>query len=240
MQRFLHRVAILLISITTAQIAVADKAMESTAIADAEEKMKTTFSNITSTYFGKSPVEGMYEILAGSRMIYYIPKEDVLIFGEIFSKDGRSLTAEKISELRSGKVNDLDLTDALVIGQGEKSIMEFTNPDCQYCLKMHKRFRGEKNLKRIVFFSLPEGRANPRKKAIHIFCSKDKTQAFDNVFSRRIPLSELESCEEGERLVDIHRTISTAFGVSGTPTVILGNAVVTGFREAQIAQYLDD
>lgn len=214
---------------------------EAEVIQRAQEKLKLSFSNITATYFGKSPIDGIYEILAGSRMIYYAPENDALIFGEIFSKEGRSLTAEKVALLQKDKVKDLDMTHALVIGSGDKTIIEFTDPDCPYCLKMHKNLRDTKNIKRKIFFTLPETRhPEARKKAVHILCSSDKEKAFDDIFSRKLALSELTHCEEGERIADIHKSISASFGVSGTPTVILGNSVVTGFRQAQIAQYIEN
>jgi len=207
----------------------------------AQDKLETTFSNITSTYFGESEVEGVFEILAGSRIIYYAPKSDVLIFGEMFSKEGRSLTAEKMASLKGNKVRDLDLSHALVLGDGEKVIIEFTDPDCTYCRKLHKKLHVEENIKRVIFFMIPEGmHPQAKKKAVHILCSSDKKDAFNNVFTRRVPLSELEDCAEGRNIVEIHKTVSKTFGVAGTPTVILGDSVVTGFREAQIAQYLDN
>ena len=210
-------------------------------IKSVEEKLKTTFSNLNASYFDESPIPGIYEILAGNRLIYFSPENEMLIFGEIFSKQGRSLTAEKLARLQSKKVEDLDLSDALIIGAGEKTIIEFTDPDCPYCRKLHKKLSQEKNVRRVIFFSIFEAsHPNAKQKAVHIFCSTDKTKAFDAVFNGKIAMMELIDCDKGKRIVESHQQTSTAFGVSGTPTLVLDTSVITGYREAQIAQFLEN
>jgi len=233
----LKRIVILMIGLISGNAIASD---EAEIIQKAQEKLKRSFANITATHFGPSPIDGVYEIMAGSRLIYYVPENEVLIFGEIFSKEGRSLTAERVALLQKDKVKEIDMTHALVLGNGDKTIIEFTNPECGYCSKLHKSLRDNINVKRKVFFTLPASQPIAKQKAIHILCSADKDQAFDEIFTRKLALSELTHCEEGKRTAELHNNVSAAFGVSGTPTVILGNSVVTGFREAQIAQYIEN
>ena len=55
-------------------------------VKDAQEKLKATFQNLTVNDFKPSPVEGLFEINIGGRVVYFHPEAEVLIFGEIFSK----------------------------------------------------------------------------------------------------------------------------------------------------------
>ena len=67
----------------------------------------------------------------GGGIVYYHPQAEVLIFGEIFSKDGRSLTAESLALSAAEIYEQLPLEKALVVGPEDGiPIVEFTDPDC--------------------------------------------------------------------------------------------------------------
>ena len=231
-----------LIAVLSSTSAQAD---ENTDLIAAQENLKTTFSNLTATHFDKSPLPGVYEMMAGSRIVYFAPKEGVLIFGEMFNKDGRSLTAEKKALLQADKITQLDPSAALIVGDpnAPKTIIEFTDPDCTYCRKLHQQLRMETNVKRVVFFSpLEQLHPTASKKVVHIFCSADPAKAFDEVYGDRSASAKTVwlDCEKGRQTAQAHKKVSEQFGVSGTPTVVLGDSVVSGYREAQIAQFIQD
>ena len=220
------------------------QAGENAELLAAQEQLKMTFSNMTVSHFAASPLPGVYEMLAGSRMMYFAPQSGILIIGELFSKDGKSLTAEKKNLLQSEKVSELDQSIALIVGDpnAEKAIIEFTDPDCPYCRKLHQQLKTETNVKRVVFFSpLDQLHPTASKKVIHIFCSDDPAKAFDEVYGESAgKKKKWLDCEKGRQMALAHKKVSDQFGVSGTPTVILGNSVVSGYREAQIAQYIEE
>lgn len=218
---------------------------ENAELVAAQQQLKMIFSNITATHFAESPLPGVYEMMAGSRIVYFAPKEGVLIFGEMFNKEGRSLTAEKKSLLQADKITQLDPSAALIVGDpnAPKTIIEFTDPDCPYCRKLHQQLRTETNVKRVVFFSpLEQLHPTASKKVVHIFCSADPAKAFDEVYGDRSASAKTVwlDCEKGRQTAQAHKKVSEQFGVSGTPTVVLGDSVVSGYREAQIAQFIQD
>ena len=63
----------------------------------------------------KTPIEGIYEIVAnkGSIIFYYAPKSELIIFGEIYDKNKKSLTQEKHDQLQSQKLADIPLDKAI-------------------------------------------------------------------------------------------------------------------------------
>ena len=206
---------------------------------DAQAKLQATFQQLTVVDFRPSPVAGLFEFNIGGRVVYFQPDAEVLVFGEIFSKDGRSLTAES-QALTTGKlVDDMPLNQAVVVGPVDGvPIVEFTDPDCPYCREYHNYVTGVgQPVKRIIFF---ETSIHPsaRPKAIHVLCAEDQEAAFLDLYSRNIPTTELNTCDDGEALADAHLAISKSAGVDATPTLFLGRTSVRGFRRDAIAQYI--
>jgi len=210
-------------------------------IDEAQKRLQTTYSRLTFTDFREGPIPGLFEIVAGNRVIYYQPQMEILIFGELFSKDGRSLTQEYLTSQQEKKIATIPLDQALVIGNGPKKIIEFTDPDCPYCQRLHAFLKDHaKEVTRYVFFSPIRGlHPDSPQKVVHILCSKDKAASMDAVYSGKVAPTELTKCEEGEKLEAKQEAISTQFGVGGTPMLVLDNSVVTGFQEARIAQFIN-
>jgi thiol:disulfide interchange protein DsbC len=54
-------------------------------------------------------VDGVYEVVAGTNVLYYNPKKGVILFGEMFSKDWKNQTADKRSMLTAGVFKEIQL-----------------------------------------------------------------------------------------------------------------------------------
>lgn len=210
-------------------------------IRNAQEKLKATFIRMNVTDFGESPIPGIYEVVTGNRVIYFHPEKEMLIFGEIYTKNGKSLTQARLQQEQKRRVAKLDLSDALVIGNGPKNIIEFSDPECPYCQKFHAYAKKseDKITRYIIFTPIRQLHPNAHKKAVHVLCSENKEQALDDVFSNRLNYGQLTTCREGEELLARHEQVSSQFGVSATPTLVLGDSVVTGFNQARIAQFIN-
>ncbi len=205
-------------------------------IEQAQAKLKATFTNLTVIDFKAAPVAGLYEVNMGGRIVYYHPQAEVLIFGEIFSKDGRSLTAESLALTATEIYEQLPLEKALLVGPEDGiPIIEFTDPDCPYCRQYHE-FISVEPVKRLIFF---ETRIHPtaRAKAIHILCAAEPSAAFLEIYAGIEP-ARYNDCEEGRAMADEHLAISRQVGVNATPTLILDRTPVTGFRRQLIADHI--
>ena len=207
-------------------------------IEKAESKLRATFQNLTVLDFKPSPVKGIYEINIGGRVVYFEPDAEVLIFGEIFSKDGRSLTVESQLLTAGDVVDALPLDKAVIVGPDDGiPIIEFSDPNCIHCRNYHNYVTSVgQPVKRIIFF---ETRLHPqaREKVVHILCAEDKEAAFMSIYGVQPP-TELQQCAEGEATADAHLTISSGAGVDATPSFFLGRTPVRGFRRDAIAQYI--
>ena len=119
------------------------------------------------------------------KLIYYHPEKELLILGEIWTKDGRSLTAVRRAELAADLFDEIPTEHGLVIGpENGTEIVEFTDPDCPYCRRYNAFAQepGQIPIRRVVFFDT-RAHPNAKTKAVHILCSSDQQQAFLDVYA---------------------------------------------------------
>ncbi len=204
-------------------------------------QLQQTFSTITDVdHFGESAVPGIYEVIFNGRMIYYCPDKDILIFGEMFNRDGVSLTGSSLEKNDTRKkLQAFDFSKGLVLGDEDGvPIVEILNPDCFYCRKaddyITRKMQTQK-IRRIVFFSTDSDDA--RRKANHIFCSDNREQALSEVLNNEA--ETLLTCEEADQQTQLQQAEVMKLDMHSTPGFILGETVVSGFRPEAIDAYLE-
>ena len=74
-------------------------------------------------------------------------------------------------------------------------------------------------------------------KAEHILCSSDKEAAFKSIYAGSAP-AVLRTCAEGRTKVEAHARIVGSAGITGTPTLIAGGKLISGFQQAEIEAFL--
>ena len=208
-------------------------------IEEVESTLAAKFNNSKVHDVRPSPIDGLYEVtLSGAQVIYFSATNKALAFGEIYDLDGQSLTAEAIARANRIRLEDLPYDQALVLGPEDGlPIIEFTDPDCPYCLRYDEFIRdSDVPVKRIIFFMTAIHPQTAPAKAQHILCSDDKTAAFDDIYLRRV--QPTVTCDTGATQLEIHANVSSQWRVRGTPTLILDGSPVTGFRKEVIANYL--
>lgn len=174
------------------------------------------------------------------RIMYWHHPTQTIIFGEMVTKNGVSLTAEKLAKFKSAKMKDLDKSLALKIGDGENEIIEFIEPECIYCYKYQNYIKKYDNVTRYIFFHNAMGESHPGsdRKSIYVLCSDDPEKALDEVFKPGSDPTKFAQCEKGTQMLKKHTEIATRFKVSGTPTLIVNGTVVAGFGKTQLDKLL--
>lgn len=212
------------------------------AAAKAERDLRQSFTNLQFEDFGPAPVKGpIYQASAGGRIIYYAPESEHLLFASVFDKNGVNVTALTQEAGTAKRLKTIDPSQALAIGpKGAPTVIEFTDPDCPYCRALDRYWAAKaaegRYVRRLVYFVSgihPEAAA----KAEHILCSPDKETAFKAVYAGAAP-AVLRTCLEGRARVEAHAQLVTSAGVSGTPTLILGGKLISGFQQAEIEVFL--
>ena len=207
---------------------------------DAAEQLSRMLPNTMIDGFGPTPIPGLFEVSAGDNLFYFSPTGH-LVFGEIWSKDGRSLTAERREQIVAEKLKALPLEKSLTIGHGPRQIIEFTDPD--FCRKVDAFLDVRSDVTRHIFFYPLEG-LHPKAaaKARYILCSEDREQAKQEVFAGVWDNKELPAVANDcqETLLNEHWRLGGALGVRGTPTIWVDGIGIKGADLDSIAALLQN
>ena len=218
------------------------------AVSHAEESitiqiLHKSFPNVKAEKAGKSVIPGLYEVEAGNNVFYFEPRNGYLIFGDIITKEGKNLTAEKRQELLARRVKEIPLEKGIKIGDGKSVVIEFTDPDCPFCRKAADWLeKNREGVTRYVFL-YPITRLHPGAdaKAKYILGAKDQEKAYHEVMSGAldsIDAGKLKLTEKAGALLEEHKQIAMKAGVFATPTLWVNGKHVPGADIPLIEKYL--
>lgn len=213
------------------------------------EQLKATFKQTTFTNFGVAPIDGWFEAEISNQVVYFSPTQELMFFGEVYTKNGVSLSDETRKKWQSKRTDKLDVSDALVIGNGAIEIIEFTDTDCPFCQRFNAWIISENNTykekngkdlftRKLVLTPIDQLHPNAHKEAVHILCqSPDKyeeetTKMLEGVTS----YADMDVCTKGKEMLVKHRAISKKFGISATPTLVIDGQVIQGFNKQKIEE----
>ena len=170
-----------------------------------------------------APIKGLYEVRVNQSEVFYTDaKGNFLIQGSIIDTQKRvDLTEERVNKLNAVAFKDLPLKDAFTIvrGKGTRKLAVFEDPNCGYC----KRF--ERDLAKIddvtvYVFLYPILGQDSVEKSRHIWCAKDRAQAFQDWMTDSVTPTAA-NCDTSalQRNVEFGRKTR----ITGTPTVFFAD-----------------
>lgn len=218
---------------------IASASTENEMIDKAQEKLNTTFSNWTASHFGKSPIDGLFEVHSGNKIIYYHPESEIMIFGKMFNAAGEDLSQKSLSLQAKEKVKNLPMDSAINIQSGKIKLIEIVNPDCGYCKKydqwakeVSKIYSIERN---IVFLDTPNFPAATAK-IKSVICAKDKAKAYSDLEKNKFKSDA--DCKTLQKTMQDHALITETLGINGTPTFIKEDgSMIIGYNPAELEAY---
>lgn len=74
--------------------------------------LKKAYPNISAEQVRESEIAGLYEVVSGGAVLYFAPKGNYMVFGEIWTPEGKSVTATRRDELESRQLQSLPLDQA--------------------------------------------------------------------------------------------------------------------------------
>jgi thiol:disulfide interchange protein DsbC len=186
---------------------------------------KLSFSKITRT-----EIDGLYEVAAEGRLIYFHPKTGYVFVGELVSSDGRSITRERMANERFKLLTKSDLSKAIKIGSGRNIVVEVTDPDCPYCRKMHYYWESRRDITRYIFFKPLNMHPDAVKKATYILAAADTEKALFEVYAGQLDgkreVLDRKYHDKGRLLA--HQTIAEKLQVDVTPSYWVNGRYVSG------------
>ncbi len=135
----------------------------------------------------------------------------------------------------------LDLSKALVVGNGPKMVIEFTDPDCPFCRKAAAYFNNRRDVTLYIFFTPLAMHPHARQKAQYILSGSDKSRLYHEVMAGAVdktPVHVLTSTPAGVKLLDEQQAIARKNGVDATPTFMIMGRIVEGFDQHKIEELL--
>lgn len=135
----------------------------------------------------------------------------------------------------------IDLTKAVVIGNGPKKVIEFTDPDCPFCRKAALYFHNRRDVTCYVFFTPLAMHPYAHQKAHYILSGTDKARLYyevmsgsvDKLDSRTLPVTQA-----GGKLLEEQQAIAKKVGVDATPTFMIMGRIIEGFDQKKIDELL--
>ena len=206
-----------------------------------EEKFKKDFPKNNFESITPTAIKGVYEVYTGNQIYYYMPKDDVILYGSLISKDGVNITQESSLKKMAQKMAKLPLDSALKIGNGKTAVVEFMDPNCYHCRQAYKFFSQRQDVTIYVFFfPLSKESADKIK---HILCSKDVSKTYEDVMNGKLDNNApLPACTDKkvDETVKTHMRLASQIGVRGTPLFYIKGQVVNGFDSPAIEKLLKD
>jgi thiol:disulfide interchange protein DsbC len=174
-----------------------------------------------------APVDGLYEVSFGTRLVYVTADGRYLVQGKIVDLETRSaITEERQAQLRLAAVEAIGEDSMLIYGPADAphTITVFTDIDCGYCRKLHAEMAEYNRLGiRVRYLSYPRAGigSDSYRKAVSVWCADDPKAAMDEAKAGRdVPA---KTCDNP---VQAHFALGQEMSIQGTPALILDNGEI--------------
>jgi thiol:disulfide interchange protein DsbC len=209
-----------------------------------EEQFKKSFPQNKFESITPTDIKGVYEVYTGNQLYYYMPKDEVLLYGSIVSKNGVNISRESYFKKMAQKMAKLPLDSALKIGNGKTAVVEFMDPNCYHCRQAYKFFSQRKDVT-IYAFLVPLLSKDSGDKIKHILCSKDVPKTYDDVLNGKLDNNaSLSICTDKkvDETVKTYQQLASQIGIreTGVPLFYIKGQVVGGFDPPVIEKLLKD
>jgi thiol:disulfide interchange protein DsbC len=212
--------------------------------AAAKAKILASFPDLDFDDIGPSPVAGLYEVQLGSSVSYVSSDGRYLIRGDIYdSVTEQNLTEARRTSVRVRAVENVGENSMIIFEPEEvkRTITVFTDIDCGYCRKLHRQIDeyNDYGIKvRYLFFPRSGPDTMSWYKAEHVWCAPDRNSAL----TRAKAGEPVQSDGCGTTPVEQHYLLGRAFGISGTPAIIVDNGeLIPGYvAPNELSEYLNE
>lgn len=198
--------------------------------AQVKKQIKGVLQGTAIQAISRTPIPQLYEITAGSKVLYSGPEGKFLVFGHIYDfAEQKDLTQAKLDSLEgvqdksaiSLAWKDLPLEAAVEFGvPGGKKIAIFSDPDCPYCRKLHYMLDAMKGI-HVYEIMFPVKKLHPGayEKAAAILCSDTPHKRLKEFYTG----GELEanaSTKCADDKLETALAYGKSVGIPGTPVIV--------------------
>lgn len=202
--------------------------------------------NIQIDSISKAPVDGLYEVMVGSQLMYVTGDGRYFIDGRIVDlKTREDLTEPRLSGARKKLVDGVGEAQMVIFepeGSAKHTVTVFTDIECGYCRKLHSQISdyGKEGIRVRYLFYPRAGKGSPAyDEAVSVWCA-------GNSNDRRIAMTDAKA---GKTIpnktcanpVDAHMQVGEQLALRGTPAIVTeGGDMIPGYVEPKrLAAQLD-
>lgn len=191
---------------------------------DNTEKLKQALAksmpNVKVSRITETPIEGMYEVIVGTQVVYMSVDARYMIEGDLFDLNTkRNMSEEAKSVIRLAAIEKLG-ADKMLVYKPEKvknTVTVVTDIDCPYCRRLHSEIPDYiKNDIQVRYIFMPLKGAADMKKTVSVWCAEDQQRALDTAKSGG--KVEEKTCDNP---IKEHLALARELGVRGTPAILL-------------------
>lgn len=200
-------------------------AMHSASFAAQEEKLKQILQEkipeLKIEGVRESPIIGLYEVVANSRVFYSDQMGRHVIIGNIIdATTQQNLTENRFNEINRIAISDLPFQHAIKIknGNGKRTIATFFDPNCSFCKKMSAELDKIPNATIYIFLHATLSPDSVAKSEV-ILCSDNPPLAWKQWAQRGKIAARRTPCQSAviQELISLGKKLN----IKGTPTTFL-------------------
>lgn len=205
--------------------------------------LQKVFPGVSLDSIKKTPVQGLYEVTAGLRVVYMSEDGRYLIQGDVLDMTTRENLTEPVREARRlASVNKVGENN-MIIYKPEKvkhTVTVFTDIDCGYCRKLHSQmddYLAKGIAIRYLFFPRAGLGSASYDKAVSVWCADDQNSAMTK--AKQNQEIETKTCKNP---VSDHYDLGRMLGVKGTPAILTdkGELLPGYIPPKKLSGYLED
>ena len=218
--------------------------------AQAQDKIQKSLAvllpGVVPDSISKTPLDGIYEIVFGPRLVYMSEDGKYMLQGNIIDLETReNLTEPRLLEAKATAMRNVGEENMVVYSPPKGVAMKhqvniFTDIDCGYCRKLHSEMADYNKAGieiRYLFYPRAGVGSESYNKAVKVWCANDRRSAMDTAKAGK----EVDSKTDCSNPVADHMMLGSLIGVTGTPAMVLTDGtLVPGYVPAdRLVKVLD-
>lgn len=184
------------------------------------QALAKSMPNVKPNKISATAIEGLYEVIVGSQVVYMSVDARYMIEGDLFDLTTKKNVSEDAkSVIRLTALDGLGAENMLVYRpeKVKNTITVVTDIDCPYCRRLHSEIPDYmKNDIEVRYIFMPLKGASDMKKTVSVWCSDDPQLALD--IAKSGGDVEEKTCKNPIR---DHLKLARELGVRGTPAIIM-------------------
>ncbi len=213
-------VSYLLMAFTASADMTAEVAVELDNTDKLKQALAKVMPSVKTTKITATPIEGLYEVIVGSQVVYMSVDARYMIEGDLYDLQTRKNISESAkSAIRLVALEKLGVNKMLVYKpkKVESTITVVTDIDCPYCRRLHDEVPDYlKNNIQVRYIFMPLKGSASMKKSVSVWCADDQQLALD--IAKAGGEVEEKTCDNP---INEHLRLARELGVRGTPAILL-------------------